>query len=70
MEDKKVNIGWQRCGINEYLGIASCSKCFPLDHIGQTFRKRCLNSGATHLTRDCRELEFKCSALRLMIDVL
>lgn len=62
MIEKKVNIGWDRCYVYEYVNVRICYKCCGYNHIAQkcTREKACKKCGGNHDIKECNEDITKC----------
>ncbi|XP_023240712.1 uncharacterized protein LOC111639152 [Centruroides sculpturatus] len=53
---KKINLGWSRCGIEEYINVTQCYKCCKLGHIAKNCEEKdivCSQCGQQHRFKDC-----------------
>ncbi|XP_023234108.1 uncharacterized protein LOC111633731 [Centruroides sculpturatus] len=53
---KKINLGWSRCGIEDYINVAQCFKCCKIGHIAKNCPEKdivCSQCGNNHKYRDC-----------------
>ena len=62
MQKGRLNVGWQRCKVEEYLGVKRCFNCYSYDHKrGECGKKTaCARCGEAHLVKDCNSERVKC----------
>lgn len=62
MEAKRINIGWDRCVVYEYVSLRKCFNCNGYNHKAAECRnkKTCKNCSGEHDVRDCDIVEPKC----------
>ena len=58
----RLNIGWERCRIEEYVGIRKCYKCFSYYHKSIDCKSaiKCLKCCGEHLAKDCESVTEEC----------
>lgn len=62
MEEKKVNIGWDRCRVMECIDILRCYNCSGFYHRAEdcTHKKSCPRCSEEHKLGDCTSTTLKC----------
>lgn len=58
----EINIGWNRCRIEELTSLTKCFKCCGFSHKLADCRNRlaCMRCGNEHISKDCKSETFKC----------
>lgn len=78
MVEQRVNIGWNRCFVKEYLYVRRCYKCYGYNHNASecTRKKSCKKCAGEHDLIDCQSNNVKCincvsanNTLKLNLDV-
>ncbi|XP_035225878.1 cellular nucleic acid-binding protein-like [Stegodyphus dumicola] len=63
MQSQKVNIGWTRKNIREYIRVIQCKNCLEFGHTKRscTREQRCFKCGKRgHLNKECNFPQEKC----------
>ncbi|XP_067122212.1 uncharacterized protein [Centruroides vittatus] len=53
---KKINLGWSRCGIEEYINVLQCFKCCKIGHMAKDCTEKglvCSQCGQSHRYKEC-----------------
>lgn len=60
--EKKLNIGWNRCRIEELIAVRKCFKCCGFNHKSAECKNRiaCLRCGGEHISKDCKSEHCLC----------
>lgn len=60
--DSKVNIGWNKCFVREYLSVRRCYNCLGYYHNAKdcTKKKSCKKCAGDHDIKDCKSEIIKC----------
>lgn len=59
IEERKLNIGWERCRVFDGTDVVRCMKCRGYNHIARECRNMevCLRCHEQHRTKDCKSKE-------------
>ena len=62
IENRKINIGWEKCRVFEYYNISRCYNCCGYHHIAKNCKNniKCAKCGEDHDTRGCTSETLKC----------
>ncbi|XP_023214383.1 uncharacterized protein LOC111617305 [Centruroides sculpturatus] len=53
---KKTNLGWTRCGVDDYIAVTQCYQCCKIGHIAKDCTEKgptCSQCGLDHKFKDC-----------------
>ncbi|XP_011868774.1 PREDICTED: uncharacterized protein LOC105562496 [Vollenhovia emeryi] len=58
----KVNIGWRKCKVYDFVSVMRCFKCWGFNHMAKHCRKEetCQHCAGNHKGNDCRTKKKKC----------
>lgn len=62
IENQKINIGWNKCFVNEYIHLKICYKCCGYNHKANecTRKKSCKKCAGDHDVKECNEQNSRC----------
>lgn len=62
LSEERLNIGWKRCKLFEYVNVVRCFKCARYGHFAEKCRNEttCFNCAGNHETTECQEEYLKC----------
>lgn len=62
LSEERLNIGWKRCKVFEYVNVVRCFKCARYGHFAEKCKNEttCFNCAGSHMTTECQEQYVKC----------
>lgn len=62
MQNKRINIKWDRCRVYDFINIRRCYNCAGYNHLANICknRKACTKCAEEHLLNECESEELKC----------
>lgn len=62
MKERKINVGWNRCQVSEYIDVKMCFNCNGFNHTAAVCKnkKSCKKCAEEHDVTQCKSTELKC----------
>lgn len=62
MKRGKINVGWRKCRVFDYISVKRCFKCWGYYHIAKNCVKQesCHKCAGKHKAEECREKKMRC----------